>query len=177
MSKRIRLLLFISIISLAFIPLTGNAEQDSEDVFASVVVLPVFEVTLDNNYLDFGRVGPGESVTLKPGTYYNTLKSVSNKGIKYYLKIYILGDIIGPGGNKLPPASFKWKVYDVKGSGEAVTGWQEFSAKPVIVYTSAPEDEAGSETEIQFQYRLDLPAQARGGHYSLKVAYMLTEEK
>ena len=176
-SKKIQLFVLIVIILLLFLPLIGHADQDTEDVFASVVVLPTFKIEIDNNYLDFGLVNPGESVTLKQGTYYNTIRCVSNKGIKYYVKLHILGDIIGPKGNKIPPASFKWKVYYSSGSGTPVTKWQEFSDEPVIVYTSGAEDEIGSESKIRFQYKLDLPSSVRGGHYSLKVAYLLTEEE
>ncbi len=176
-SKKIQLCVFISIILSVLIPLICYANQDSEDVFASVFVLPNFSIDIDNNYLDFGLVNPGESVTLKPGTYYNSLRCVSNKGTRYYLKIHILGEIIGPKGNKIPPSSFKWKVYGLSGSGTVITEWQEFSDKPVLVYTSGAEDEMGSEVIIRFQYKLDLPASARGGRYSLKVAYLLTEEE
>ena len=175
---RVRLLLvFVLMILSALMPFVCRAEQDSEDIFASVVVLPAFKIDIDNNYLDFGVVNPGESVTLKQGTYYNTIKCVSNKGTEYYLKLYILGDIIGPRGARIPPASFKWKVYRSRGSGTAVTKWREFSDEPVIVYRSGAGDETGNEREIRFQYRLDLPASAKAGHYSLKVAYMLTEEE
>lgn len=158
-------------------PYTCIAEQDTEDLFASVIVLPAFDITIDNNYLDFGLVEPGETVTLKEGAYYNEIKCVSNKGIKYYVKIYMLGEITGSRQTKIPPSSFKWKVYDTSGSGIAVSEWQEFSDKPVLVYTSGLEDEIGNEVVIRFQYKLDLPPKARGGHYSLNVAYMLTEEK
>ncbi len=158
-------------------PCISIAEEDTKDLFASVIVLPTFDITLDNNYLDFGLVEPGETVTLKEGAYYNEIKCSSNKGVKYYIKTYILGEIIGSKQTKIPPSSFKWKVYDASGSGIAISEWQEFSDKPILVYTSGLEDEIGSAVVIQFQYKLDLPAKARGGHYSLNVAYILTEEE
>jgi len=176
-NRKIQLCLFISIILLVLIPLVCRADQDSEDVFASVFVLPSFLIDIDNNYLDFGLVKPGESVTLKPATYYNSLRCISNKGTRYYLKIHIPDEIIGPKGSRIPSSSFKWKVYGLNGSGTAITEWQEFSDKPVLVYTSGTEDETGEEIIIRFQYKLDLPGSARGGHYSLKVAYLLTEEE
>ena len=153
------------------------AEQDTDDLFASVTVLPAFDTTIDNNYIDFGLVEPGESVTLKDGTYYNTIKCISNKGINYYVKINILDEIIGPKGNIIPPESFKWRIYHATGTGAPVSGWQDFSQQPLTVYTSGHEDETGNEVIIRFQYRLDLPPSARGGHYSIKVAYVLTEEQ
>lgn len=174
--RKIQLAVFIAVILSVLIPFICYADQDSEEVFASVFVLPSFSIDIDNNYLDFGLVKPGESVMLKPATYYNSLRCVSNKGARYYLKIHILDEIIGPKGSRILPSSFKWKVYGLNGSGTAVTEWQEFSEKPMLVYTSGAEDKMGSEVRIRFQYKLDLPASARGGHYSLKVAYLLTEE-
>ncbi len=175
--KKNQLSIFIAIILLLLVPLVCRAEQDTEDVFASVVVLPTFKIEVDNNYLDFGLVNPGESVTLKQGTYYNEIGCISNKGLKYYMKLHILGDIIGSKESKISPSSFKWRVYDASGSGTAVTEWQEFSNEPVVVYTSGAEDEIGSACRIRLQYKLDLPSSARGGHYSLKVAYLITEEE
>jgi hypothetical protein len=159
------------------IPFIGHAEQETEDVVASVVVLPAFKIDVDNNYLDFGLVNPGESVTLTPQGYYNSIKCLSNKARQYYVKLHILGDVLGPRGTKIPPASFKWRVYQASGKGEAQQGWREFSNEPFIIYTSAGDDEIGSQNLIRLQYKLDLPASARGGHYSLKVAYLLSEEE
>lgn len=154
------------------------ADQDTEDVFASVTILPAFDITIDNNYLDFGVVEPGKSVTLKENTYHNEIKCVSNKDIDYYIKIDIIDKILGPKGKKIPPESFKWRIYQVKGDGAPVSSkWQEFSSDPVLVYSSGSDDITGSEVTIKFQYRLDLPADATAGHYSLRVGYMLTEER
>ena len=176
--RHISLRYFIIFLAAFFIFIAGicAAEQDTEDLFASVVVLSTFDVTVDNNYINFGRVEPGESITLQEGAYYNTLKCVSNKGRDYYVKIHLLDDVIGPKGNIIPASSFKWKIYDTTGTGSPVSGWQEFSREPLLVYASSPEDEMGNELMIRFQYKLDLPRKATGGHYDLKVVYMLTEE-
>ncbi|NQU95610.1 MAG: hypothetical protein HQ549_05215 [Candidatus Omnitrophica bacterium] len=157
------------------VPCICNADEDIEDIFASVVVLPVFDINIDNNYINFGVVNPGDSVTLKEGTYYNTIKCAANKGRKYYVKIHILNEVIGPKGNQIPPESFKWRIYHTDGRGIAAPGWQEFSDEPQVVYTSDTEDEIGKELILRFQYKLDLPGSAMGGHYGLKVAYLITE--
>ena len=94
-----------------------------------------------------------------------------------YIKLHILGDITGPKTSKINAENFQWQVQQVRGSGQPVMGWQKFSSEPVLVYTSSPEDQLGSRNRISFQYKLDLPNQARGGRYSLSVAYLLTEEK
>ncbi|MFC1631340.1 hypothetical protein ACFL1I_00105 [Candidatus Omnitrophota bacterium] len=171
------LLLGCLITALAFLPGSGLADQLTEDVFASVIVTPTFNITVDNDFLDFGLVNPGESATLKPASHFNTVSFISNKARKYYLKITIHGDISGPKGARIPDSSVKWKVVRASGSGVAVNGWQEFSDQPLLVYTSSAEDATGAANKIDFQYRLDLPPQASGGNYSLQLAYSLTEEK
>ena len=170
-------ILIVGIIAILIMPLVSLADQDTEDVFASVVILPTFDIVIDNNYLDFGIVEPGQSATLKEGTYYNQARCISNKGIEYFVKIDLLDDIIGPNGTKIPPQSLKWKVYRSTGTGTAVSGWQEFSKDPVLVYTSSSDDAMGADVNIKFQYRLDLPYDALGGNYNLRVAYIITEEK
>lgn len=167
----------LAVVFATLTPYVCNADEDMEDIFASVAVLPVFEINIDNNYLNFGVVNPGDSVTLKEGTYYNTIKCIANKGRKYYVKIHILNEIVGPKGNKIPSESFKWRIYHTEGRGIAASDWQEFSDEPQIVYTSDEEDEIGKELALRFQYRLDLPGSAIGGHYGLNVAYLLTEEE
>jgi len=152
------------------------ADLDTQDIFASVVVLPTFDVKTDTNYLDFGVIEPGESVTLKENTYYNEVTCVSNKGVKYYLKANLLGDIKGPEGTTIPPSSVKWKIFRVKGEGTITSeDWQPFAKEPAVVYTSNFGDEAGGEVTIKLQYRLDLPSNAMGGNYNLQVAYIMTE--
>jgi hypothetical protein len=172
----LRCLIIFSAASFIFTAGICAAEEDTEDLFASVVVLPTFDISIDNNYINFGRVEPGKSITLKEATHYNTLKCVSNKGRDYSVKIHILDDIIGPKGNIIPASSFKWRIYKTTGTGSAVSGWQEFSKNPLLVYASSREDNTGKELVINFQYKLDLPLNATGGHYALKVVYMITEE-
>jgi len=169
--------LIVGIMAMLIMPLVSFADQDTEDVFASVVILPTFDIVIDNNYLDFGIVEPGQSVTLKQSRYYNQVTCISNKGIEYFIKIDLLDDIIGPSGTKIPPKNLKWRVYRSTGTGTVVSDWQEFSKNPVLVYTSSSDDMMGTEVNIKFQYRLDLPYDALGGNYSLRVAYIITEEK
>ena len=173
----IRVLAALAVVFTALTPYVCNADEAMEDIFASVAVLSVFDINIDNNYLNFGVVEPGDSVTLKEGTYYNTIRCVANKGNKYYVKIHILNEITGPKGNTIPPENFKWRIYHTEGRGIATSDWQEFSDEPQIVYTSDEEDEVGKELVLRFQYRLDLPGSAIGGHYGLNVAYLLTEEE
>lgn len=176
-----KILLFILLL-LPILTVTSisGADEDTEDIFASVVVLSAFDIQIVNNvnYLDFGIAKPGEAVTLKENTYYNEIKCVSNKGTDYFIKIDIIGDIIGPKGvAEITPSSFQWKIYSVKGKGSPIEGWQDFQKDPVLVYSSASGDNAGEEVSIKFQYKLNLPANAVPGHYSMTIGYIITEEQ
>lgn len=175
-AKNMRYIYALVLLVVPMAMFSAYADQDTEDIFASVVVNPSFNIEVDNNYLEFGMVEPGQTVTLKGSTYYNTIKCLSNKGIRYTVKLYILGDVTGPMGNKIDTSYFKWKIYDTDGRGIPVTDWQEFSDKPVTFYTSSLDDEAGREVLIRMQYKLELPASARGGRYNLRAAYIITEE-
>jgi len=163
--------LIISIIVPAF------ADEDTENIYASVTVLPRFTLSLDNNYLDFGNIQSGETVVLNPASYYNTIKCVSNKGKKWYLKISLQGDIKGPAGTTVDPSFCKWRIHSETGDGSPVEGWSSFNKEPVFVYTARGEDIQGKGVTIRFQYSLELPPCAKAGHYSIRVLYTLTEEE
>ncbi|MDD5439854.1 MAG: hypothetical protein PHS37_06690 [Candidatus Omnitrophica bacterium] len=173
MKARIYFLIFLA--SLLF-P-AAFADQDTENLYASVTVLPNFSVNLDNNLLDFGMIQPGQTVTLKEGSPYNRAICISNKGKIWYLKLSLVGDIIGPAGTKIDPSSVKWKVYDVQGNGSPVEGWQNFGATPVLAYTAGGDDLTGREVRVSLQYSLTLPDKAVAGHYVIRVLYSLTEER
>ena len=178
MSGRIKKyrILFAACMSFLFAVPFCLADRDTMDIIASVIVLPTFKIDVDNTYLDFGLVEPGQSVTLKEGAYYNRVRCISNKGINYSVKVIMRGDIVGPRGTAIPPSQLKCRVYRSSGSGTAMTNWQEFLNEPVLIYTASLEDRTGDEVVLELQYRLDLPADAPGGHYILRVAYTLTEE-
>ncbi len=149
-------------------------EQVDQDMYAQVYVNPIFTLSLDNANISFGYSDPGKTIELKPDTYYNLVKCRSNKGKTWYLKVSIMGEIAGP----QPPISldsFKWKVFRSTGDGVPQTGWQPFTKEPVLVYTSGPGDNTGAEVIVQFQYKLDMPASATGGYYSVKVLYSMTD--
>ncbi len=151
------------------------SEQAQRDMFASVVVPPTFKLSLDNANISFGHTEPGKHVELYPNTHYNELKCISNKGNPWYLKISIIGNVIGPPDNNVGIDSFKWMVSRTTGDGVTEKGWHEFTELPVRVYTSGPMDSEGGEVTIQFKYRLDMPGNARAGNYNLNVLYTMTD--
>jgi len=151
------------------------AEQATQDMYATVTVNKVFSMVLDNALIDFGYAQPGDTVELKTSTYYNEVKCQANKGTTWYLKIAVMGTITGPDGNNVSPEIFKWQVFDSNGDGDPVKEWTAFSELPKVAYTSGQNDMAGRESVIKFKYKLDLPKDATGGNYRVRVLYTMTD--
>ena len=151
------------------------SEQVQRDMFASVVVLPTFKLSLDNASINFGYAEPGKTIELNPYAHYNEVRCKSNKGKTWYLKVSVTGNIIGPEDSNVGIDSFKWQVVSSSGDGVAEQGWQSFSQTPVRVYTSGERDALGEEVVIRFKYKLDMPQTAKGGNYSVNVLYTMTD--
>src|SRR3990167_4692597 len=130
-------------------------EQAQRDMFASVVILPSFKLSLDNANINFGFTKPGEHVELYPNTHYNEVKCVSNKGNTWYLKLSVIGNVVGPKDSSVGIDDFKWMISRSTGDGVPEKGWYSFTELPTRVYTSGQADSAGGEVTIQFKYRLD----------------------
>ncbi len=151
------------------------SEQVQRDMYASVVVAPIFRLSLDNANINFGYAQPGKSVELYPEKPYNEVKCMSNKGKAWYVKVSVIGNIIGPRESSVKPDSFKWMVARSKGTGIAEKGWHSFSSLPAQAYACSAEESVGEEVTIRFKYKLDLPPDAQGGIYSLNVLYTMTD--
>ncbi len=149
-------------------------EKVDADMYASVIVNPVFGLSLDNADIGFGYTDPGTSTELKKDTYYNSVTCNVNKGETWYLKISIIGsEVSGP--SQIPVESFKWKIFRSTGDGAYDDQWHPFTSKPMAAYTSGSNDNTGGDVTVQFRYRLDLPGDAAGGYYSVKVMYTATD--
>ena len=170
-AKYLRILIFIS--CLIILAQKGWAEKADADMFASVVVNPIFSLSLDNANINFGYVDPGTSVELKETTYYNMVVCNSNKGSTWYMKVSILGEVVG--ASEIAMDSFKFKIFSSTGDGTYKNDWQPFTKEAQVAYTSGTNDSAGGDVEIRFKYRLDLPGNAAGGNYSVKVLYTMTD--
>ena len=173
--------IFIYAISLAIIGacLVGGynaySEEAYSDMYVSVVILPNFKLNLDNTNINFGFIDPGKTVELYPDKNYNEVKCVSNKGAKWYLRVAVVGDIVGPRESSVAVDSFKWMMASSSGDGIIEKDWHPFSKEPVLVYTSGPKDITGEEVTIKFKYKLDLPGNARGGNYGINIIYTMTD--
>lgn len=166
---------FVCMISIMSAYRYAYPEQVQRDMFASVVVLPSFKLSLDNANINFGFTEPGKHVELYPNTNYNEVKCISNKGNAWYLKLSVIGNVIGPQDSKVVIDNFKWMVSRSTGDGVAEKGWHSFTELPARVYTSGQADSAGGEVTIQFKYRLDMPSNATAGNYNLNVLYTMTD--
>lgn len=150
-------------------------EQAQRDMFASVVILPTFKLSLDNASIIFGYTEPGKSVELYPYKHYNEVKCISNKGNTWYLRLSVIGNVIGPADTPVKIDDFKWMISRSTGDGVIEKGWHSFTESPAVAYTSGPADAGGEEVILQFKYKLDLPPNAKGGNYSLNVLYAMTD--
>ncbi|MFA6079747.1 MAG: hypothetical protein WC779_08395 [Candidatus Omnitrophota bacterium] len=153
----------------------STAEQATQDMYATVTINKVFSMVLDNALIDFGYAQPGDTIELKTSSYYNEVKCQANKGTTWHLKIAVMGTITGPDGNPVAPEIFKWQVFDSTGDGDPVKDWTPFSATPKVAYTSGQSDMAGREALVRFKYKLDLPKDATGGNYRVRVLYTMTD--
>src|SRR3989338_3214974 len=135
MKKKV-LLITITLVAILIGEESLFCEQAQKDMFASVVVLPSFKLSLDNANINFGYTEPGKTVELYPQLHYNEVKCISNKGRTWYLKLSVIGDIVGPPEAKVGIDSFKWMVARAIGDGIVEKGWHPFSKDLSIAYTS-----------------------------------------
>ena len=173
--------IFLSLFFLAFLFLyaqeSGALEQKIQDLTASVEVVPVFSLSLDNPNLSFGMIGPGQTKTLGEGYYFNEVKCRSNSGRNWYLKMQLTSlQLLGKEYHLSTP-SLKWKVIGNTGSAEPVgkMRFEDFSAQPILLYASLGDDNKGKEVALKFQYQLALSADAPAGTYVGQIMFTLAE--
>ncbi len=151
------------------------AEQEVTEMYATVTVNPIFGVSVDNEYIEFGHVDPGETKELNPQRSYNEVECISNKGIKWYLKLSLLGGVIGPAESQVGPQDFKWMIVSSTGDGIYDNEWHAFTEDPSLAYAGGSRDMTGEDVIIRFKYRVNLPYEARDGEYTIRVLYTMTE--
>lgn len=174
MINKILILLIIGL--LATSSMLEAVEEEYEDVVASVVVGSTFKMSIDNDYLSFVNIKPGERLELYSDRNYNQVTAISNHNKPWYLKMSVMGEgLQGPGHNVIPADKLLWKVDDFDGKGVEVEGWQSFQTEPVLVYSSAGDDARGEEVYIRLKYALDAPKDVVAGSYHTTISYTMTE--
>jgi len=148
-----------------------------DDLSASVEVVPVFSLTLDNPALSFGLIGPGQKKVIGEGRFFNEIRCRSNSGRPWYLKAQLVSLRVAEKNFSLPFANLKWKIAETTGSDSSAArrDFQPFSAESSVIYASMGDDLKGKEVVLRFQYRLESPADAPSGNYVGQIVFTLAE--
>lgn len=137
-----------------------------------------FEISVNGRFLEFGLMELGEFKEIKDsGDYQNEVTCKSDRGHTWYLKIHLVRPLSSM-GNEIDIESFKWKVVNVvNGTGYAtnINEFNSFSKKPMVVYTSSPDESDGREVTLRFIYGLKIPQTTLTGNYQAGIRYTFTE--
>ena len=79
MKKNIYLICVYILILIAYIQAGWAGEKVDTDIYASVIVNPVFSLSLDNADISFGNTEPGTTTELKKESHYNSVTCNSNR--------------------------------------------------------------------------------------------------
>ena len=171
----LRVVVGIMLLFLFLIPALGYAQNEAEDdTSASVIVASVFTLEVSPTNIDFGSITPGEWSETGTGSYDNEATSVSNNDRTWYLKVSAEGPMVGS-FDEIPLDSLKWYIYNTTGAGSTVSGWNNFSTSQTLCYTSAGDDDIGSEVKVRFKYALQAPGDTRSGSYNTTIRYTMTQ--
>lgn len=148
-----------------------------EDLSASVEVVSIFSLSLDNPNLAFGSVNPGQTKILGEGRFFNQVKCRSNSGRTWYLKAQLVSLRSTQKPYSLPLSNLKWKIADSSGANRTVAqyNFQPFSDQSVLIYTSQGSDNRGKEVALGFQYSLASPVDAPSGNYIGQIVFTMAE--
>jgi hypothetical protein len=174
--KKTLILFFCGYISLSLLEVQA-LEQKVDDLSASVEVVSVFNLSLDNSNLAFGLISPGKEKVLGEGRFFNELRCCSNSGRTWYLKAHLISLKLLEKDYSLAPSNLKWKVVESTGSAEPLgrLEFKEFSEQPILIYASQGEDNRGKEVILRFQYNLSSPLDAPTGNYVGQIIFTMAE--
>ena len=176
--KKQRLILFFGVALFLFCSSQIYAlEQKVSDLSASVEVLPVFSLSLDNPNIVFGLMSPGETKLLGEGKFFNEIRCCSNSGRDWYLKAQLISLKLLEKEGTIPNANLKWKVSEYVGAAEpgGKNEFKPFSDQAMLIYASQGDDNKGKEVILRLQYSLTSPPDATAGNYAGQIIFTLTE--
>lgn len=97
----------------------------------------------------------------------------------WYLKVHLLSLTHLESHTPLPPEYLKWKLVESTGAAADLLGdravFQAFTPEPVLLYTSAGDDNRGREVILRFQYSLTIPPEAPAGNYVGQMVLTMAE--
>ena len=159
----------------AFMQSAGFALSASQQATFTVTVSSVFELSIDQGVIDFGRMRPGETKWNIPASAVNVVAR-TNSGKPWYLKISNTSPF-NSGTDVIPNSNFYWSGW-TSGAGKWYGSAQDqMSTAPKIVYagTAGEENNLPDGTANHFKFKLAVPANQAPGFYMTTVKFTMTE--
>ena len=140
-----------------------------------------FDISLTegSRAIDFGTMKMGEEKMISGrGDYEQQFNFISDNGRTWYFK----AQLVRPFSNgiySIPAENFQWIVEEVKnGRGVVSTSMSmpsPFFTSPVLIYTSADDDNTGTEVQIRLRYELKIPEKQTTGSYTAHIRFIMVE--
>ncbi len=158
-----------------FLAGTSWALSATQQTTFTVTVTSVFELSIDQGVIDFGRMRPGETKWNIPASAVNVVAK-TNSGKPWYLKLS--NDSPFNSANYIiPNSNFYWTGW-TSGAGKWYgTANDQMSTAPKIVYASAAGEENNlpNGTGNHFKFKLAVPENQAPGYYMTTVKFTMTE--
>ncbi len=151
------------------------ALSSNQQAIFSVSVSSIFELSIDQGVVDFGKMKPGETKWNVPSAGV-TVTSKTNNGRAWYLKVsdvspFTFGELL------IPNSNFVWSGW-TDGSGKwNGTGNNIMSVTPVLAYSSGVGEENNLPAGVanHFKFKLSVPDKQAPGIYMTTVKFTMTE--
>ncbi len=151
------------------------AAATTQEAEVNVEVESVFSISVDQGFVDFERMKPGEVKWNIPYTALTTT-SKTNRNNPWYLKINTIGDLTS-GDSNIPSQNLSWYGW-TQGLGTWY-GRKEnpLTTTPILVYSSAPSEYSNfpGGTQNTFKFKLRVPENTKPGIYSTTIKFTMTE--
>lgn len=151
------------------------AQSATQQATFSVDVATVFELSIDQGFVDFGRMSPGETKWNMPPAGI-MVQAKTNCGKPWFLKISNDAPFTS-GQNYIPNSNFQWYGW-TQGNGKwHGTGENVMSVTPALVYSSGvgEENNLPGGTINFLKFKLKIPNNQAPGNYTTVVKFTMTE--
>ncbi len=155
--------------------ISSAALSTNQQATFTVSVASVFELSIDQGFIDFGRMNPGDMKWNMPPAGI-TVQSKSNSGKPWYLKVSN-DSPFSSGSNTIPNSNFSWSGW-TDGSGKWYgDGTNQVSVTPTLVYSSGAGEENNlpNGTVNHMKFKLKVPNNQVPGNYTTIVKFTMTE--
>ncbi|MEK7375826.1 MAG: hypothetical protein AABZ57_01480 [Candidatus Margulisiibacteriota bacterium] len=147
----------------------------SQQTTFTVTVSSIFELSIDQGMVDFGRMKPGETKWNMPSSGVNVVAKTNN-GKPWYIKVSNSSPL-NSANNIIPNNNFYWSGW-TDGTGKWYgSASDQISTAPKIVYGSGvgEENNLPNGTANHFKFKLAVPSNQAPGFYMTTVKFTMTE--